>query len=141
MSRFKGGDINLSPLKLQLTPNGNSLSLVEWRAALQAERFAAHSRPVLSRPSIIGSTIRKTASVPVDNPGATATGYVISQFDSEPSLPAAATMTYAMPSYVSYQWQAPTGGGLVVYQDTALLLYALAGAGGSWDGEMVFEEL
>lgn len=140
MSRFKGGDLNLSPLKLQLTTDGNSVALVEWRASLQAETGSAHSRPVLSRPTILGTTINKTAAVPVDFPGASTNTYVISQFDTAPSLPAVATMTYAMPSFVSYQWQAPERNGFIIYDGDALLLYALAGSGGSWDGEIVWED-
>jgi hypothetical protein len=140
MSAFKGGANNLSPLKLQLTPDGESLSLVEWRASLGAETGAAHSRPILSRPTVPGTTISKVASVPVNGVGTT-NGFVISQFDTAPSLPSAGTMTYSIPSFVSYQWQAPPREGLVVYDGNALLLYALAGAGGSWDGEMVFENL
>lgn len=141
MSRFKGGDLNLSPLKLQLTPDGNTVSLVEWQASLQAEVGAAHSRPTLSRPTVLGTSLTKPSSVPVDNPGATATGFVISQFDTQPSLPATATMTYTKQSFISYQWQAPTAAGLIAYNGTALLLYALAGGGGNWDGAMIFEEL
>jgi hypothetical protein len=65
---------------------------------------------------------------------------VISQFDTQPTLPAAPTMLYSIPSYVSYQSQASLKAGLVAYDGTALLLYALAGAGGAWDGDLIFEE-
>ncbi len=139
MSRFKGGDSNLSPLKLQLTTNGSSVVLTEWRAALQCEQNTAHSRPVLSRPSIPGTTIAKTNATCVNGVG-TAASYVISQFNSEPSLPAVASMLYNMPSYISYQYQAPERAGLVAYDGQALLLYALASPGGAWDGELVWEE-
>jgi hypothetical protein len=139
VSRFKGGGINLSPLKLQLTTDGSSATLCEWRASFQGEVSAAHSRPQVSRPSVLGTTIVKAASVPIDTVG-TSTSYVISQFDTQPSLPAAATMTYAMRSFISYQYQTTEKSGLVVYDGGGLLLYALAGAGGAWDGDLVWEE-
>lgn len=141
MSRFKGGDLNLSPLKLQLTATSSTCTLVGWQASLQAEVGAAHSRPMISRPSIVGTTLTRVRSVPITNPGTVGTAFVISQFDSQPSLPAVGTMTYAMPSFISYQWQAPANAGVVCYDNGALLLYALAGAGGTWDGAMVWEEL
>lgn len=140
LSRFKGGDLSLSPLKLQLTPDGGNVALVEWRASLQCETGSPHSRPVISRPSIPGTTITKVAAIPVDGFGSSS-AFVISQFDTAPSLPSVSTMTYAMPSFISYQWQAGQGGEIIALDGGALLLYALAGPGGSWDGEMVWEDL
>lgn len=142
MALYKGGNLSLSPLKLQLTPasGGPSCTLVEWRAALQAEVGAQHTRPTLSRPSVLGTTSSKVGSERVDT-FQTATAQVISQFATEPSLPATgAVMTYVIPGFVSYQWQAPAREGLIVYSGDALLLYALAGGGGAWDGEMSWEE-
>jgi hypothetical protein len=140
LAAFKGGALNLSPLKLQLTTDGNSVSLVEWGASFQGGVGTAHSRPTISRPSALGTTIVRTDSVPVDGAG-TSRGYVISQFDTQPTLPAAGTMLYAVQSAITYRWQAPVKEGLIAYAGDGLLLYALAGANGSWDGEMIWEEL
>jgi hypothetical protein len=141
LSRFKGGALNLSPLKLQLTPDGNSVVLVEWRAALQAEIGVSWSRPQISRPSTLGTSFTKPSSVPIDNPAGVATASVISQFATQPTLPAATAFTpNSVSTYVSYQWQSSEREGPIAYAGDALLLYALAGVGATWDAEIVWEE-
>jgi hypothetical protein len=83
----------------------------------------------------------KAASVPVNAPGASAQASVISQFTTQPTLPSASSIINSVPSYVSYQWQAPPRDGYIAYAGDALLLYALAGTGSTWDAEMVWEEV
>lgn len=139
MPRFKGGDTSLSPLAIQLAPDaGQTVQVVGWFAASEVEAGTATnvSRPVLSRPSLLGTGVSRASAIqPVTNPGAVPSASLLTQFFTPPSFPSVTVFTALAPFQV--QWAADPENGLIVPSGGALLLYAL---GPTWDGFLEWDE-
>lgn len=145
MARFEGSTSGAAPLQLQLstpaTGAGSIVVIVGLRAAGENASGSA-SHPVVTRPSSIGTGTAQTAqvrSVPAtSSPGAT----FLSSYTSAPSTPSPAKGAFNLP--MRRRWEAAPGDGLVVGGQgvaAALLLFADATGGHTWNGSITWEEL
>ena len=150
MPRFKGGASGLAPLALQLSPSPygtdpatSTIEVVGFYAAVETEPGVAMvvSRPVLTRPSTLGTpagTTRPLEILGVGNPAAISQSELLAAYGTPPSFPSVSPYTTFGPFEV--QWAAGTGEGQLILPGTAILLYALAGTNAAWNAQFEWNE-
>lgn len=142
--RFEGGAQGAAPLQVQLSTSasgaGSVAHVVGYRANGETTTGSA-SRPILSRPSTIGTGSSVSAdlrSIPV---GASPACTLITSFSGSPSVPGVTEGTFNLPIRIS--WLGNPEDAIVVGSQgaaAALLLYATASGGHTWSGVLVWEE-
>lgn len=149
MALFKGATFSAAPLRIQVTaPAGAPIYVVGFNAAGEDARGAT-SRPILTRPSTLGSgtgtaipvspTGPPTLSTPEGMPTTgNAQATVVTSFRSSPSVPSVHIGSYNLPMRVV--WQVPLSQAMVVPASDGVLLYALTVGSHTWCGEITWEE-
>jgi hypothetical protein len=135
VASFKGGVSGAAPLQVQLSMPANSVGRVLDYAAAGENAVGSASRPVLSRPSTLGSG--SGTAVPMDG-YSTAQGVVVTSFSSAPTLPVVGSGALNLP--IRVRWAAPREQSFVIYGGGGALLYAAASGGHAWTGSMIWEE-
>ena len=145
MARFEGMTSGAAPLQLQLSTTASGAGSVALVTALRAEGETASgsaSHPCVYRPSTIGTGSGTTPEVHSTPGTASASCTFLRTFSGAPSSPSLSSGAFNLPLRVA--WKAPPEEALVVGGQgavVALVLYALASAGHTWSGSMVWEEL
>lgn len=145
MARFRGCAGGLSPLAIQLKATTSTVRLMSWYAGVETQAGIATvvSRPVITRPSLLGTPAGSGASTPVgvSNPAAVATAELLTAFGTPPSFPAPSLYTTLAP--FSASWAAGSDdGGLLVFPGSAILLFAQSDAtvGAAWNAYLEWDE-
>jgi hypothetical protein len=130
---------------VQLTTSATGVAeVVGWYAGVETDPGIATvvSRPVITRPSLLGTDpgTRPNNIVCLSNPGASAaaTSTLLTAFGTPPSYPSVSPFTTF--GAWDVQWAAGPGEGLIVLPGQGLLLYAIAGSTGAWNGLLEWEE-
>lgn len=143
--RFEGGTSGAAPLRIQLATtasgDGSVASVIGWSVAGENTSGAA-SRPIISRPSSIGTGTGQTPEVRSRPSSATPNCELLTTFSGAPSVPAVSEGSFNLPIVVS--WLGNREDGVIVGSQgasAALLLYASASGGHTWTGAIIWEEL
>jgi hypothetical protein len=142
MPRYFGGVADAAPLIIQVQA-GATTTAVCFAVEVEGQSVAGNaSRPILYRPSIVG-TLSGTAPTPEvrgKTPFLTPSSCnLITNFASPPSLPTVTTGAFALPIRVS--WMTDTSDGVVFQNSGALVLYQSCTLGYTTTGAMSWEEL
>lgn len=137
MVRYSAGTSGAAPLQIQLGTGAVHPAYVVGFSAMGENSAGAASRPVLTRPSTLGTGTpnfgeRYNSSSPGSHSG------VLTAFASAPSIPTVGIGTFNLPLRV--RWAVASADALVVPINAGVLLYANAAGGHTWSGEIIWEE-
>lgn len=136
MATFKGGISGAAPLQIQLGTSATVPAVITGFTASGDTTAGTASRPAISRPSTPGAGTG--TAVAISPSSAVASSSVITAFSSGPSIAGVTTGGFNLP--LRLNWRAAAGAGFVVGISSFALLYAAAGAGHTWTGELRWEE-
>jgi len=129
-----------APLQIQLGPSATTtvVALIREAAAFGETLVGTASDPILVRPSSPGSGVNIFVA-PLDPGGPTSSFPIIHSFSTAPTHFTPAGGPVVLP--VTRRYVFPRGAEFVIYGSAAALLFATAGGGHTWTGELAWEEV
>lgn len=134
--KYKGSVSGAAPLEIQLTASSSHPVFLTGFFVCGENASGSASKPALTRPSIPGTGSGTAVAISPSSPAASAT--LITSFSGAPSLPAVNVGAFNLP--IRLRWTAGFGQEFVIGVGSSGLLYAAAGGGHSWSGEITWEE-
>jgi hypothetical protein len=135
--RWAADAFNAAPLLIQLTSGATNSAIIIGAKATGESDTGTASRPVLYRPSTLGTGVdiqpRRFGQPPY-----APTSTLITTFATSPSTPV--VNLGAGPVPIRTTWMTDKDNGIVIALGGAICLYANAAGGHLWSGEMIFEE-
>lgn len=146
MPRFSGSAYDKAPLLIQIratTSGSGSVGVVFAAQAAGTSTTGSASRPVLYRPSTPGTVEEQSALQTAEVRGGSAgdvsrCALSTTVFSVNPSVPSLPTTISALPIRTS--WMTNPKHGIVFMNGGAVILYATASGGYTWNGALSWEE-
>lgn len=134
--KYKGNVSGVAPLEIQLTAPSTGPVYITGFMVCGENALGSASKPVLTRPSVPGSG--SGTPIPLSTSAPTATAVLVTSFSGAPSLPTVNVGAFNLPLRIC--WSAPPRGEFILPASGSGLLYAYAGGGHTWIGELTWEE-
>lgn len=134
--KYKGSVSGAAPLEIQLTASSTYPVFLTGFFVCGENASGSASRPILTRPSVPGTGTGTAVAISPSSPDASA--ILVTSFSGAPSLPSVNVGAFNLP--LRLRWAAGFGQEFVIGVDGSALLYAYAGSGHTWSGEITWEE-